>query len=101
MAYEIKITGLANKNELVEQGQKGDRLYKFSLSGAPDGFWVLLLQGAGQQFPDVTLSANADQQELWASVQYIPQGWDWSEIESNAETAQRLEPLPEPAPKLD
>lgn len=68
MARDIKITGLANKDELLEQPRERFLLYKFSLSGAPDGLWVLLLQQAGLQFPDVTLSANAGQAELWASA---------------------------------
>lgn len=68
MARDIKITGLANKDELLVQPHERFRLYKFALSGAPDGLWVLLLQQAGAQFPDVTLSGNAGQAELWASA---------------------------------
>ena len=33
-----------------------------------------------------------DQQELWASVETIPQLWDWDEIERTAETVQALLP---------
>ena len=37
----------------------------------------------------------ADQAQLWADVQYIPQLWDWGDIDEQAETRQRL--LPEVA----
>ena len=32
----------------------------------------------------------ADQARLWADVEFIPQLWDWEEIERSAETTQRL-----------
>lgn len=68
VAYDIKITDLMNKKELVDAGPQDNRLYKFELSEAPSNFWVLLLQRAGHQFKDVTISGNADQTELWASA---------------------------------
>ncbi len=34
----------------------------------------------------------ADQAQMWADVEYIPQLWDWAEIEEEAETVQLLEP---------
>ena len=34
----------------------------------------------------------ADQAELWADVQTIPQLWDWNDVLADAETQQRLEP---------
>jgi penicillin amidase len=34
----------------------------------------------------------ADQAEMWANVDYIPQLWDWDEIEERAETRQELVP---------
>ena len=34
----------------------------------------------------------ADQAELWADVEFIPQLWDWEEIREKAETTQRLSP---------
>jgi penicillin amidase len=34
----------------------------------------------------------SDQQRLWADVQYIPQLWDWPQIEREAETTQKLVP---------
>ena len=34
----------------------------------------------------------ADQAELWADVQTIPQLWDWDDVVADAETQQRLEP---------
>ena len=34
----------------------------------------------------------ADQAEMWANVEYIPQLWDWEQIQSQAESYQRLEP---------
>ena len=68
MAYDIKITDLINKKELVDAGTAENRLFKFSLNSHPDGFWVLLMQRAGLAFTDVTLSASADQGELWASA---------------------------------
>ena len=34
----------------------------------------------------------ADQAKLWADVEFIPQLWDWQEIEQKAETTQLLEP---------
>lgn len=33
----------------------------------------------------------ADQAQLWANVEFIPQLWDWQEIKEKAETTQRLE----------
>ena len=33
----------------------------------------------------------ADQAQLWADVEFIPQLWDWNEIEEKAETTQVLE----------
>ena len=33
----------------------------------------------------------ADQAEVWANVEYIPQLWDWEEIRREAESYQRLE----------
>jgi penicillin amidase len=33
----------------------------------------------------------ADQAELWAGVEYIPQLWDWQEIAARAESRQKLE----------
>jgi ribosomal protein L12E/L44/L45/RPP1/RPP2 len=68
MAYDIKITGLKNRDELLEKGGADHRLYKFELSGSPDNLWVLLLQRAGLEYPEVTISASADQDELWASA---------------------------------
>ena len=35
----------------------------------------------------------ADQAELWANVEYIPQLWDWTQIEAESESQQRLEPI--------
>ena len=34
----------------------------------------------------------ADQAQMWADVEFIPQLWDWSEIEEQAETTQVLAP---------
>ena len=34
----------------------------------------------------------ADQAERWADVEFIPQLWDWDEIQEQAETTQRLTP---------
>lgn len=34
----------------------------------------------------------ADQAQLWADVEFIPQLWDWNEIKEKAETTQVLEP---------
>jgi penicillin amidase len=34
----------------------------------------------------------ADQAELWADVEYIPQLWEWDEIAASAETVQKLLP---------
>lgn len=68
MAYDLKITGLANKDELKREGPKDHRLYKFTLSAPPDNFWVLLLQQAGRAFSEVTISGNAGSTELWASA---------------------------------
>lgn len=68
MAYAIAITDLLNKDELKQASPSSTRLYKFSLSGEPDGLWVLLLQQAGYDYPEITLSANKDTDELWASA---------------------------------
>ena len=37
----------------------------------------------------------ADQAQLWADVEFIPQLWDWNEIEEKAETTQLLQPKKE------
>ena len=37
----------------------------------------------------------ADQAQLWADVEFIPQLWDWNEIEEKAETTQLLQPQKE------
>ena len=34
----------------------------------------------------------ADQAELWAEVEFIPQLWDWDEVEEKAESRQILTP---------
>lgn len=68
MTYDLRITGLANKDDLVREGAGAHRLYKFTLNTPPDSFWVLLLQQAGQRLSDVTVSGNANQTELWASA---------------------------------
>ncbi|MDA0745875.1 MAG: penicillin acylase family protein [bacterium] len=34
----------------------------------------------------------ADQARLWANVEYVPQLWDWTQIASESETQQHLEP---------
>lgn len=68
MSYDLKIAGLANKDELVKQGPADHRLFKFLLSKEPDGFWVLLLQHASERTPDVTLSASEKSKELWVSA---------------------------------
>ena len=34
----------------------------------------------------------ADQAEMWANVEYIPQLWDWSQISAEAESHQQIEP---------
>ena len=34
----------------------------------------------------------ADQAPLWATVRYVPQLWDWDDIEKNSETRQQLVP---------
>ena len=34
----------------------------------------------------------ADQAEMWAAVEYVPQLWDWDEIAGGAETQQELRP---------
>ena len=43
----------------------------------------------------------ADQAKMWADVEYIPQLWDWAEIEKEAETAQLLEPRSPRGPQYD
>ena len=35
----------------------------------------------------------ADQAERWANVEFVRQLWDWGEIEDEAETVQRIEPV--------
>lgn len=68
MTYDLRITGLANKDDLVRESAGAHRLYKFTLNAPPDSFWVLLLQQAGQRLSEVTVSGNANQTELWASA---------------------------------
>jgi hypothetical protein len=68
VSYAFKITGLANKKELIEQADQDYRLYKFALNDAPDGFWVLIFQQVGRDYREVTLSGNDGQAELWATA---------------------------------
>ncbi len=37
----------------------------------------------------------ADQAPLWATVRYVPQLWDWDDIDHHSESRQRLVPLPD------
>ncbi len=35
----------------------------------------------------------ADQAQMWSNVEFIPQLWDWEQIQAEAESLQRLEPI--------
>jgi penicillin amidase len=50
--------------------------------------WIVPLGASGH----AASPHYADQARMWSDVEYIPQLWDWSEIEAQAETSQNLEP---------
>jgi len=53
-----------------------------------NGRWIVPLGASGHPGSP----HYADQQELWAKVETIPQLWEWDDIEARAETTQTLEP---------
>jgi penicillin amidase len=53
-----------------------------------NGRWIVPLGSSGHP----ASPHFADQQNMWAKVETIPQLWDWSEIAKDAETTQRLLP---------
>jgi len=54
-----------------------------------NGRWIVPLGSSGHPGSP----HFADQQEMWAKIETIPQLWDWAEIASTAETTQRLLPV--------
>jgi penicillin amidase len=53
-----------------------------------NGRWIVPLGSSGHP----ASPHFADQQNMWAKVETIPQLWDWDEIASGAETTQQLQP---------
>jgi len=53
-----------------------------------NGRWIVPLGSSGHP----ASPHFADQQNMWAKIDTIPQLWDWSEIASTAESTQRLLP---------
>ncbi len=54
----------------------------------PNSRWIVPLGSSGHPGSP----HYADQAELWADVEFIPQLWDWDEIQEQAETTQLLHP---------
>ena len=53
-----------------------------------NGRWIVPLGSSGHP----ASPHFADQQQMWAKIETIPQLWDWDEIAGGAETTQRLLP---------
>lgn len=62
--------------------------YAFDPANWSNGRWIVPLGASGHPG-----SAHyADQQDLWAKVDTVPQLWDWDEIGRNAQSEQELTP---------
>lgn len=74
-------------NDFMATGMSVNR-YIHDPSDWTNSRWIVPLGASGHPG-----SAHyADQAELWANVEYIPQLWDWGQISTESESHQRIEP---------
>ncbi len=74
-------------NEFIATGMSVNR-YIHDPSDWTKSRWIVPLGASGHPGSP----HYADQAEMWANVEYIPQLWDWGQISDEAESQQRIEP---------
>ena len=74
-------------NEFIATGMSVNR-YIHDPSDWTNSRWIVPLGASGHPGSP----HYADQAEMWANVEYIPQLWDWDQISAEAESHQRIEP---------
>ena len=74
-------------NEFIATGMSVNR-YIHDPSDWTNSRWIVPLGASGHPGSP----HYADQAEMWANVEYIPQLWDWQQISAEAESQQRIEP---------
>ena len=74
-------------NEFIATGMSVNR-YIHDPSDWTNSRWIVPLGASGHPGSP----HYADQAEMWANVEYIPQLWDWNQISTEAESYQRIEP---------
>ena len=74
-------------NEFIATGMSVNR-YIHDPSDWTNSRWIVPLGASGHPGSP----HYADQAEMWADVEYIPQLWDWNQISAEAESQQRIEP---------
>ena len=77
----------AYHNEFIATGMSVNR-YIHDPSDWTNSRWIVPLGASGHPGSP----HYADQAEMWANVEYIPQLWDWSQISAEAESYQQIEP---------
>jgi penicillin amidase len=77
----------ALQNEFIATGMSVNR-YIHDPSDWTNSRWIVPLGASGHPGSP----HYADQAEMWANVEYIPQLWDWNQISTEAESQQRIEP---------
>ncbi|RKU11156.1 hypothetical protein C6502_09155 [Candidatus Poribacteria bacterium] len=75
-------------NEFIATGMSVNR-YIHDPSDWTNSRWIVPLGASGHPGS----SHYADQAEMWANVEYIPQLWDWNQISAEAESYQCIEPV--------
>ena len=73
-------------NEFIATGMSVNR-YIHDPSDWTNSRWIVPLGASGHPGSP----HYADQAEMWANVEYIPQLWDWSQISAEAESHQQIE----------
>ncbi len=76
----------AYHNEFIATGMSVNR-YIHDPSDWTNSRWIVPLGASGHPGSP----HYADQAEMWANVEYIPQLWDWSQISAEAESHQQIE----------
>ena len=75
-------------NEFIATGMSVNR-YIHDPSDWSNSRWIVPLGASGHPGSP----HYADQAEMWANVEYIPQLWDWNQILVESESHQRIEPI--------
>ena len=73
-------------NEFIATGMSVNR-YIHDPSDWTNSRWIVPLGASGHPGSP----HYADQAEMWANVEYIPQLWDWNQISAEAESHQQIE----------